>query len=151
MRRDRNSTNNPGRSVVKRWWAAKKPERANAMSGVRIQSFLLALAAFSTVGVGGEETFRESVKHYDISGSTARELREALDRLGPGRPDGERYDGYTNDLKRRTAEHTKTGLSELVYYEGYKAEADARRRERQMKHHAQALTALKSRMKESLE
>ena len=39
---------------------------------------------------------------------------------------------------------------ELVYYEAYKAEADARRREWQLKRHAQALTALKMRLKESI-
>lgn len=48
-------------------------------------------------------------------------------------------------------EHQRThGAQELVYCEAYQAEGDARRREWQMKHHAQALTALKGRMKESL-
>ena len=59
------------------------------------------------------------------------------------------YYGYTNNLKRRLAEHQKNGSSELVYYEAYKAEADARRRERQLKHYAQTLTTLKARLKES--
>ena len=60
------------------------------------------------------------------------------------------YYGYTNNLKRRLADHEKNGLPELVYYEAYKAESDARRRERQLKHHAQACTALRMRIKESL-
>lgn len=61
------------------------------------------------------------------------------------------YYGYTNDLARRLMEHERNGFQELVYYEAYKVEADARRRERQLKHHAQALTALKARMKEPLQ
>ena len=63
---------------------------------------------------------------------------------------GELYYGYTNDIHRRLAEHQRTGTWELVYYEAYRAEADARRREYQLKHHAQALTALKGRLAESL-
>ena len=60
------------------------------------------------------------------------------------------YYGYTNNLKRRLAEHQKNGQSELVYYEAYRDETDARRRERQLKHYAQATTALKTRIRESL-
>ena len=61
------------------------------------------------------------------------------------------YYGYTNELQRRLKQHRRSqGSCELVYYEAYKAEADARRRERQLKHHAQALTALKVRLTESL-
>ena len=61
------------------------------------------------------------------------------------------YSGYTNDLKRRLGEHEHKGAWEVVYYEAYKSESDARRRERQLKHYAQALTALKARIKDSLE
>lgn len=39
---------------------------------------------------------------------------------------------------------------ELIYYEAYKSEIDGRNRERRLKHYAQALTALKTRLKESL-
>jgi len=60
------------------------------------------------------------------------------------------YYGYTNNLKRRISEHNKNQKCELIYYEAYKAEADARNRERRLKHYAQALTALKMRLKESL-
>ena len=60
------------------------------------------------------------------------------------------YYGYTNKLERRLDEHSKKRLCELIYYEAYKSELDARRRERQLKHYAQALTALKIRLKESL-
>jgi len=59
----------------------------------------------------------------------------------------ELYYGYTNNLERRISEHKNT---ELVYYEAYKSESDARSRERRLKYYAQALTALKSRLKESL-
>ena len=61
------------------------------------------------------------------------------------------YYGYTNNLERRLGEHNQDQQQwELVYFEGYKAEADARNREKRLKHYAQALTALKSRLKESL-
>ena len=63
----------------------------------------------------------------------------------------ELYYGYTNNLDRRLTEHQRREEHELVYYEAYKAEADARRRERQLKHHAQALTALKVRLRESIQ
>ena len=62
----------------------------------------------------------------------------------------ELYYGYTNDLERRYSEHSSKYPSEVIYYEAYKSETDARNREKQLKLHAQALTALKSRLKESL-
>ena len=61
------------------------------------------------------------------------------------------YYGYTNNVKRRIGEHRQAQAWELVYYEAYRAEADARRREWQLKHHAQAVTALKGRLDESLQ
>jgi len=54
---------------------------------------------------------------------------------------GQLYTGYTADLRRRLAEH-QTGKSvftskrlpvELIHYEAYKLESDARRRERFLK------------------
>ena len=60
------------------------------------------------------------------------------------------YYGFTNNLERRIAEHNKGQLKELVYYEAYKSETDAHNRERRLKNYAQALTALKARLKESL-
>jgi putative endonuclease len=60
------------------------------------------------------------------------------------------YYGYSNNLKRRLAEHQVKGSWELTYYEAYRSEADARDRERKLKHYAQALTALKLRIKRSL-
>jgi putative endonuclease len=59
------------------------------------------------------------------------------------------YYGYTNNLERRINEHNKEKDKELIYYEAYKAESDARNRERQLKRYAQALTSLKRRLKES--
>jgi len=55
--------------------------------------------------------------------------------------DGKKYIGYTNNLKRRLEEHKK-GLSfatkfrlpfELIYFEGCKNMADAKRRENYLK------------------
>ena len=60
------------------------------------------------------------------------------------------YYGYTNNLERRVSDHNKNRACELIYYEAYKAEIDARKRERRLKNYAQALTALKGRLKESL-
>ena len=60
------------------------------------------------------------------------------------------YYGYANDIERRSKEHNRKQPKELVYYEAYKSESDARNRERQLKNYAQALTALKVRLEESL-
>jgi len=60
------------------------------------------------------------------------------------------YYGYTNNIERRISEHSRKQPQELVYYEAYKSELDARNREMKLKHHAQALTALKGRLSESL-
>lgn len=61
----------------------------------------------------------------------------------------ELYIGYTNDLKRRLAEHA-TKNPELLYYESYKADADARRREKMLKQRGQSIRRLKERLKNSL-
>jgi len=64
------------------------------------------------------------------------------------------YIGKTCDLKRRFKEHNE-GKSQatkfkapfkLVYYEAYSVEQDADKRERQLKRHAGATTALKRRL-----
>ena len=63
----------------------------------------------------------------------------------------ELYYGYTSNLKRRISEHIIINRrQELIYYEAYKAEADARNREKRLKNYAQALTALKIRLTQSL-
>jgi len=72
--------------------------------------------------------------------------------------DSNLYFGYTNDLQRRVKEHNKGKVEstkhrvpfELVYYEGYKSERDARRRELQVKRRAKAFISLKRRIKNSL-
>ncbi|MEK7187000.1 MAG: GIY-YIG nuclease family protein [Patescibacteria group bacterium] len=58
------------------------------------------------------------------------------------------YYGYTSDLKRRIKEHGS--LWQLVYYEAYLAEPDARLRERKLKDYGQARSKLKGRISESL-
>lgn len=67
------------------------------------------------------------------------------------------YMGSTNDLRRRLNEHSK-GLVfstrsrvpfELIYYEAYKAERDARNREKNLKIRSRAFAQLKKRIKES--
>lgn len=62
---------------------------------------------------------------------------------------GQTYIGYTNDLRRRLREH-KEKKPELVYYEAYKDEGDARRREAMLKQRGQGVRRLKERIKNSL-
>ncbi|MDP3954260.1 MAG: GIY-YIG nuclease family protein [bacterium] len=72
--------------------------------------------------------------------------------------DGDFYLGSTNDLKRRFAEHNSGKVFstkhrkpfDLVYYEAYKAEKDARNREQNLKLRANAFSQLKRRIYESL-
>lgn len=72
--------------------------------------------------------------------------------------DGKLYIGYTNDLKRRVEEHNSgKNIStkfrrpfELVYYEAYKSEDDAKHREDMLKLFGRALGGLKRRIKLSL-
>jgi putative endonuclease len=72
--------------------------------------------------------------------------------------DGNAYIGSTTNLRRRFAEHEK-GLVistksrrpfELVYYEAYKDEKDARLREASLKLKSRAYAQLRSRLKGSL-
>ena len=68
------------------------------------------------------------------------------------------YIGYTSDLKRRVEEHNSgkgrftkfKAPFELVYYEAYKSESDARYREKNLKRFAQSYSVLKDRIKNSL-
>jgi len=72
--------------------------------------------------------------------------------------DGLLYTGSTNDLKKRFKLHNdgkvfSTKLRkpfELIYYEAYKAEKDARFREKNLKLRANALNQLKRRIPYSL-
>ena len=71
--------------------------------------------------------------------------------------DGNLYIGSTNDLRRRIKEHNKgkvisTSLRkplELLYYEAYKSEKDARHREKNLKLRSRALEQLKRRLVDS--
>ena len=71
---------------------------------------------------------------------------------------GETYTGYTSDLRKRLKSHkdgrnesTRGHQWELIYYEAYKAEQDARNRETKLKESSQAKRFLKERIKQSLE
>lgn len=72
--------------------------------------------------------------------------------------DGKCYTGSTPDLKRRFAEHNR-GLVhstaprrqfELIYYEAYKSEKDARLRESRLKDYKRAHNQLRKRIENSL-
>ena len=72
--------------------------------------------------------------------------------------DHQLYTGFTTDLRRRLAEHS-TGDSrstrsrlplQLVYYEAYMSQADAKGREFRLKNSQGARTALKRRLRSSL-
>jgi len=73
--------------------------------------------------------------------------------------DGNCYIGSTNDLERRLSEHnnglvfsTKLRVPfEIIYYEAYKAEKDARQREKNLKIRSRAYAQLKRRIKESIQ
>jgi predicted GIY-YIG superfamily endonuclease len=58
------------------------------------------------------------------------------------------YIGFSNDLKRRMSEHEGSQHPgwKLVYYEAYRSESDARRRERRLKDHGNAMRQLKGRI-----
>ena len=69
------------------------------------------------------------------------------------------YIGFTKDLKHRIQEHN-SGLNkstkfrrpfELIYYEAYKSEEDAKEREEMLKLFGRALGGLKRRISSSLE
>ena len=68
------------------------------------------------------------------------------------------YTGYTNDLRRRFSEHnakmsksTKGRVPfELIYYEAYISQRDAKLRESRLKSSAGARTALKRRLTNSM-
>ncbi len=72
--------------------------------------------------------------------------------------DSKLYIGYTNNLKRRIEEHNSGGNEstklrrpfELIYYEAYKSEDDAKHREDMLKLFGRALGGLKRRIKSSL-
>ena len=75
------------------------------------------------------------------------------------RKDGNLYTGSTNDLNRRLEEHnaglvfsTKSRIPfELIYFEAYRSEKDARFREKNLKIRSRAFAQLKKRIKESIE
>lgn len=57
------------------------------------------------------------------------------------------YIGYTENLRRRLSEHKKKdGDIELVYYEAYIHERQARARERKLKQYGSAWRGLKERL-----
>jgi putative endonuclease len=58
------------------------------------------------------------------------------------------YIGYTSDLKRRLKEHIAK-KPELVYYEAFRVEKDARKREKALKQ-GQTIRRLKERLEFSL-
>jgi putative endonuclease len=70
---------------------------------------------------------------------------------------GERYIGYTSDLKRRIDHHNSDGNTStsgqswtLVYYEAFRSKEDATDREAKLKKHGQAKRWLFERIDNSL-
>ena len=63
------------------------------------------------------------------------------------------YIGFSNDLRRRIDEHSGSVHRgwKLIYYEAYHSEQDARRRERRLKDHGNAVRQLKDRILDSIE
>ena len=56
------------------------------------------------------------------------------------------YIGYSNNLEQRLRQHKSTKDPELIYYEAYKTEKQARSRERNLKMYGSAWRALKQRL-----
>ena len=56
------------------------------------------------------------------------------------------YIGFTNNLEQRLKQHKFTKDIELVYYEAYKYEEEARQRERKLKMYGSAWRGLKQRL-----
>jgi putative endonuclease len=73
--------------------------------------------------------------------------------------DNDLYTVLTNNLKQRFIKHNKglvpstrnRGPLELIYYEAYKSEEDARQREHNLKLRRNAFSQLKRRIKKSIE
>ncbi len=63
------------------------------------------------------------------------------------------YIGFSTDLRQRVKRHQDVEHPgwKLVYYEAYLAEADARERERRLKHYGASLGHLKVRIRNSLD
>ena len=59
------------------------------------------------------------------------------------------YIGYSKNLQQRVKDHRKKD-PEIVYYEAYKSEEDARMREMRLKQHGQTKRRLKERLRHSL-
>ena len=59
------------------------------------------------------------------------------------------YIGYTSNLERRFKEHRDKN-PQIIYYEAYRNESDARTRERKLKQRGQTIRRLKERLKYSL-
>lgn len=57
------------------------------------------------------------------------------------------YIGYTKDLRRRLAEHKEKYNVELVYYEAYSIDKEARVREKKPKCYGSAWRGLKKRIR----
>ncbi len=72
---------------------------------------------------------------------------------------GQKYVGYSADLKRRVAQHqegcgaktTRNGKWHLVYYEAYTSKKDAMERERKLKHYGQSKKHLYRRISHSFD
>ncbi|MBM3251289.1 MAG: GIY-YIG nuclease family protein [Candidatus Omnitrophica bacterium] len=60
------------------------------------------------------------------------------------------YIGYTKELEQRLRQHKSAQEIELIYYEAYKTEKEARDRERRLKMYGSAWRALKQRLRISL-
>jgi putative endonuclease len=60
------------------------------------------------------------------------------------------YIGYCKDIEKRLRRHSLKYACELIYYEAYKTEEDARNRERRLKLYGSAWRGLKQRLDKSL-
>jgi len=81
--------------------------------------FMLSIFALLTPGAAlSDAPMQQTIKYYDVSGSTAQEIREDLDRQGPRGENGRRFDAHTRwtvNWKYRST--PANGLCSLVSFD----------------------------------
>jgi putative endonuclease len=63
---------------------------------------------------------------------------------------GSLYIGYSGNLNQRIKQHKLVKDMDLVYYEAYLSEKDARKRERKLKFYGSAWRGLRQRLRDTL-
>ena len=102
-----------------------------------------------------------TLRYIGIYGETPTPIESAMVYMYilKSRKDNNLYIGWTVNIYKRLGEHNKGSVFstksripfELVYYEAYKSENDARNREKNLKLRSRAFAQLKKRIRESIQ